>query len=54
MAFEPLVRSTVTVVDFVFLYPVGKPVVGVKTNLLSSPFEWLRLGNSGLCPLLKD
>jgi hypothetical protein len=54
VAFEPLVRSTATVVDFGFVKLVGKPVVGVQRNLLSNSFEWLKLSNSDLCPLAKD
>ena len=51
MASEPLVRSTATVAGFGPVEPVGKQVVEEQRNLLSSPFVWLRLGNSGSCPI---
>ena len=54
MAFEPLVRSTATFIGFRLMEPVGKQVVEEQRNLLSSPFVWLGLGNSGLCLVSKD
>jgi len=56
VASEPLVRSTATVLGFGFGFvePVGKQVVEKQRSLVSSPFTWLGLGNSNLCPLSKD
>jgi hypothetical protein len=54
VASEPLVRSIATVVGFGLVKPIGKQVVEEQRNLLSSPFVWLELDNSGLCPVSKD
>jgi len=48
VASKPLVRSAITVVGFGLMEPVGKQVVEEQRNLISFPFVWLRLGNSGL------
>jgi len=54
VASEPLVQSTAMVIGFGLVESVGKQVVEEQINLLSSPFVWLRLGNSGLYLVSKD
>jgi hypothetical protein len=54
VVFESQVQQLAKVEDFGFEESVDEQVVEGRRNMIFSPFEWLMLGNFGLCFESKD